>query len=96
MSATRTRDSIIGVLFVAAMLAIAPTRTPRAADLQGDPARYTGKLEDRKKVCMIQDTVQPRDGIEYAYNGKKYYLCCMGCVAGFQKQPARYSRRRIR
>jgi YHS domain-containing protein len=40
---------------------------------------------------MIQDSVQPRDGIEYAYNGKTYYLCCMGCVAGFQKHPARYS-----
>ena len=41
---------------------------------------------------MIQDTVQPRDGIEYAYGGKTYYLCCQGCLATFAKDPARYSR----
>lgn len=57
-----------------------------------DPASYSGRIEDRSKVCMIQDSVQPKSGLEYAYQGKKYYLCCGGCLAGFSGDPERHSR----
>ena len=59
-----------------------------------DPASYTGTIEDRSKVCMIQDAVQARKGLEYAYQGKKYYLCCGGCLAGFSADPERHSHAR--
>lgn len=32
---------------------------------------------------MLQDTVQAQAGLEYEYQGKKYYLCCGGCLAAF-------------
>lgn len=56
-----------------------------------DPAKYSGKVENRKLVCMLQDSMQARDGLEHTYNGKTYYLCCGGCVTGFEKDPKRYS-----
>lgn len=49
------------------------------------------RVIDRKLVCMLQDSLQTREGLEYTYNGKKYYLCCGGCLAGFEQNPARYS-----
>ena len=47
-----------------------------------------GQITDRSKICMLQDTVQAKSGLTYVYNGKKYYLCCGGCLAGFQRDPA--------
>ncbi len=49
------------------------------------------RVSDRKLVCMLQDSLQTREGLEHTYNGKKYYLCCGGCLAGFEQNPARYS-----
>jgi YHS domain-containing protein len=40
---------------------------------------------------MLQDTVQPRSGLTYVYNGKKYYLCCAGCLEGFRQDPETHS-----
>ena len=40
---------------------------------------------------MLQDTVQPRSGLPYVYNGKKYYLCCSGCLEGFRQDPQTHS-----
>jgi YHS domain-containing protein len=39
----------------------------------------------------LQDTLQARPGLTYVYNGKKYYLCCGGCLAGFERDPAIHS-----
>ena len=41
---------------------------------------------------MLQDTVQGRSGLPYVYKGKRYYLCCGGCLAAFQQNAAIYSR----
>ena len=41
---------------------------------------------------MLQDTLQARSGLTYVYNGKKYYLCCAGCLAAFQREKAIHSR----
>lgn len=77
---------MILALFLFAFSALA-----RAGADGEDPAKYTGKVENKKLVCMLQDSMQSRDGLEHAYNGKKYYLCCGGCVTGFEKDPKRYS-----
>ncbi len=58
---------------------------------QANPASYTGKISKRKQICMLEDTIQAREGLEADYNGKKYYLCCTGCLAAFKGNPARYS-----
>ena len=50
-----------------------------------------GPINDRSKVCMLQDTVQGRSGLPYVYRGKTYYLCCSGCLAAFQQSAAIYS-----
>ena len=48
-----------------------------------------GPVNDRSKICMLQDTI--RSGLKYIYKGKKYYLCCGGCLAGFQSDAATHS-----
>jgi Cu+-exporting ATPase len=40
---------------------------------------------------MLQDTVQTQAGLEYEHQGKKYYLCCGGCLAAFKAGAERYS-----
>src|SRR6267154_1447268 len=50
-----------------------------------------GQINDRSRICMLQDTLQARSGLTYVYNGKKYYLCCGGCLAGFRRDAAIYS-----
>jgi YHS domain-containing protein len=50
-----------------------------------------GQINDRSRICMLQDAIQPRSGLVYVYNGKKYYLCCGGCLAAFQRDAAIHS-----
>lgn len=60
----------------------------------GEAPRSTGtvgKVGDRRSVCMMQDTLQQREGIPYAYNGKTYYLCCEGCRTAVDRDPDRYT-----
>jgi YHS domain-containing protein len=40
---------------------------------------------------MSQDTIQPRSGVTYVFNGKKYYLCCAGCLEAFRQAPQAHS-----
>ncbi|MBI3996447.1 MAG: YHS domain-containing protein [Candidatus Omnitrophica bacterium] len=51
----------------------------------------TGRVEDRRLVCMIDDNLQKTPGLEYAYQGKTYYLCCAGCLKRFASDPERFS-----
>ena len=74
----------LGLLVALAALGTTPT---------GETPRLAGFLvENRKFVCMMQDSLQVKEGIEHAYGGKKYYLCCEGCVAGFDREPEKFSR----
>lgn len=59
------RHVLLRALAVAAVLApiIAASDQMRESSESGE------RIHDRKTVCMIQDTVQPRDGIEYAFIG---------------------------
>lgn len=51
-----------------------------------------GQVADRSLVCMIDDNLQSKPGLAYAYQGKTYYLCCAGCRNRFASDPARFSR----
>jgi YHS domain-containing protein len=54
-----------------------------------DPAEASqGQTNDRSRICMLQDAIQPRTGLVCVYNGKKYHLCCGGCLAAFQRDAA--------
>ncbi len=50
------------------------------------------RVVSRARVCMLQDSVQPKDGLPYEYQGKTYYLCCGGCKATFAANPERFSK----
>src|SRR5712692_8921572 len=63
----------------------------RSASTENVAGRYGERLMDRTRVCMLQDTVQARAGLEYEYQGKKYYLCCGGCLAAFKAGAEQYS-----
>jgi len=76
--------SLIGVVIGGLVLA-ALTNHPSGADAA------QGQISDRSRICMLQDTVQAKSGITYVYSGKKYFLCCGGCLAGFQQDPAIHS-----
>lgn len=63
----------------------------RPASTEDAAGRYGEQLMDRTRVCMLQDTVQKQSGLEYEYQGKKYYLCCGGCLAAFKAGAEQYS-----
>ena len=68
-----------------ALVVSRPASTEDAAGPSGE------RLTDRTRVCMLQDTVQTQAGLEYEYQGKKYYLCCGGCLAAFKAGAEQYS-----
>ncbi|MBI2963421.1 MAG: YHS domain-containing protein [Deltaproteobacteria bacterium] len=77
------RNSLVALV---AALVVAIVSLAMAGDVR-NPATYGGRIEDRSRICMIQDQVQAKSGLAYAYQGKTYYLCCAGCVAGFAANP---------
>ena len=56
-----------------------------------DAEAEQGQIKDRSRICMLQDTIQTRSGLTYVHNGKKYYLCCGGCLAAFKQDAAMHS-----
>lgn len=76
----------VGVLLVGVLFLLT-----RPASTEEDAGRHGQRLADRTRVCMLQDTLQSRAGLEYEHQGKKYYLCCGGCLAAFKGNAARYS-----
>src|SRR6266511_832969 len=83
------RAAVIGVAALLlggfALVVSRPASTEDAAGPSGE------RLTDRTRVCMLQDTVQTQAGLEYEYQGKKYYLCCGGCLAAFKAGAEQYS-----
>jgi YHS domain-containing protein len=63
----------------------------RPASTENAAGQYGERLTDRTRVCMLQDTIQAQAGLEYQYQGKKYYLCCGGCLAAFKAGAEQYS-----
>src|ERR1700746_2832738 len=60
-----------------------------AAD-PADPS--TGGIEDRSRICMMQDSLQPKPGLAHEYQGKTYWLCCQMCEQSFNADPERFAR----
>ena len=58
----------------------------------GDPpAPQTGRVTDRSRICMMQDSMQSKPGLVQQYAGKTYFLCCQMCVESFTADPERYA-----
>ena len=78
--------NVIAVAIVAALASVA---------LAGAPARpkspLTGRITDRSRICMMQDSVQPKAGLKHEYQGKAYWLCCQMCEQSFRADPDRYA-----
>ncbi len=49
-------------------------------------------IEDRKMVCMMQDSLQVKPGIPIQHDGKTYYGCCEMCAAKVKSEPLRYTK----
>lgn len=63
----------------------------RAGDAPADLSPQTGPVTDRSRICMMQDSLQPKAGLAHAYKGKTYFLCCQMCVQSFDGDPERYA-----
>jgi YHS domain-containing protein len=74
------------------LISVAALIGSAAAGEEGSSHAAGQRLENRARVCMLQDSVQPKDGLPYQYDGKTYYLCCGGCRAAFAAQADRYSK----
>ena len=62
------------------------------AAVRAEDAPLTGPVTDKSRICMMQDSIQPKAGLAHEYGGKKYWLCCQMCVDAFTADPERYAR----
>jgi YHS domain-containing protein len=70
----------------------AATATPVAAPAAGVQTAALRKIEDPKKVCMVNNTVFEKDQIPVEVEGKTYYGCCEMCKERLAKdESARYA-----
>jgi P-type Cu+ transporter len=75
-------------------LALAAAVTLASAAVHADdaaPAAFTGRVTDRSRVCMMQDSLQPKPGLAQEYQGKTYFLCCPMCAQSFNAAPDRFA-----
>jgi YHS domain-containing protein len=63
----------------------------QAGDAPPDSSALNGPVTDRSRICMMQDSMQPKPGLAHAYKGKTYFLCCQMCVQSFDGDPERYA-----
>ncbi len=47
-------------------------------------------IEDRRFVCMMQDSAQVKEGVPIVHEGKTYYGCCPMCAEKMKADPNRY------
>lgn len=52
----------------------------------------TSIVEDKSRICMMQDTVLLKSGEKIEYHGKTYYGCCPMCKQKMIAEPERYLR----
>jgi YHS domain-containing protein len=70
-------------IFLMLSLAILSTAFLAAAD---------GNVEDRSRVCMMQDMLMLQEGIPLKHEGKTYYGCCEMCKDRIAQEPERYTK----
>lgn len=78
-------------LVVTALLALTLGSGLAGEDASGNTLPGTGRIEDKTRICMMQDSLQPKPGLAHRYDGKTYFLCCEMCVQAFQGDPDRYA-----
>jgi YHS domain-containing protein len=79
-------------IVLSALLLATLIGTARAGDAPAAGAGpFTGPVEDRSRICMMQDSMQPKPGLAHEYQGKTYWLCCQMCVESFQADPERFA-----
>ena len=79
-------------IVLSALLLATLAGTARAGDLPaGSGAPFTGRVDDRSRICMMQDSLQPKPGLAHEYAGKTYWLCCQMCVQSFQSDPEHFA-----
>ncbi len=76
--------TLIATFLVTAALGVA-----FAGDEPAGP--FTGRVEDRSRICMMQDSLQPKPGLAHEYEGKTYWLCCQMCEQSFSADPDRFA-----
>jgi YHS domain-containing protein len=89
----RKKKSSTGLYFLVSLAVVVLSGSVGATLLyrSSDAETGQGQINDRSRICMLQDTLQARSGLTYVYNSKKYYLCCGGCLAGFRRDAAIFS-----
>ena len=79
-------------IVLSALLLATVAVAARAGDSPvGGAGPFTGPIEDRSRICMMQDSMQPKPGLAHEYGGKTYWLCCEMCVQSFTADPDRYA-----
>ena len=51
-----------------------------------------GIVQDRTKVCMMQDSVMAEPGVPIEHGGKTYFGCCPMCGDAIKKDPERHTK----
>ncbi len=78
-------------MLTAAILLAITIGSSLAADTPAGTPPGTGRVEDKTRICMMQDSLQPKPGLAHEYQGKTYWLCCEVCVQSFQGDPEKYA-----
>ncbi len=55
------------------------------------PVAHAQNVDDRRFVCMMQDSLQVKPGVPIEVNGKTYYGCCPMCAEKMKTEPLRYT-----
>jgi YHS domain-containing protein len=80
----------LGFIFIGATLVFAEP-TPTASSAQQSAVQ---SVDAGNKFCPVSGrpigAMGP--GVPVQYNGKTYHLCCGGCIATFNSDPAKYAK----
>ena len=52
----------------------------------------SGNVDNRDRVCVVQDTVNSKPGVKVQQGGKTYYICCNSCKEPLTKEPEKYTK----
>lgn len=57
------------------------------------PAKYVGDIKSEAYYCpvMKHETTADKAGGFADVEGVRYYICCMGCMGAFKKEPGKYT-----
>jgi len=78
-------------MMVSALLLATLVGVAHAGDADDASVPLTGRIKDRSRICMMQDSVQPKPGLAHEYGGKTYWLCCQMCVQSFSADPDKFA-----